>query len=147
IVNDRADIAMLVNAGLHLGQDDLDPRDARNLMGSDAIIGFSSHNLPQLCARGGKPLDYVALVPVFTTSPRLHPDPVVGVEEIERCRPLLDKPLVAIGGITLENAEQAWRSGADSVAVIAGLLPSEPSAISLRCRMEEWQRLAAHFSG
>ena len=147
IVNDRADIAMLLEAGLHLGQDDLDPRDARSLMGKEAVIGFSSHNLAQLCAGGGEPVDYLALGPIFTTRSKLHPDSVVGIGELRRCCPLLDKPLVAIGGITLENAEEVWRAGADSVAVIAGLLPSEPAAGSLRRRMEEWQRLAAHFSG
>jgi thiamine-phosphate pyrophosphorylase len=147
IVDDRADIAMLLDAGLHLGQDDLDPRDARRLMGPDPIIGFSSHNRPQLCEGGGKPVDYLALGPIFATSSKLRPGPVVGLEELQRSRSLIDKPLVAIGGITLENAEAVWRAGADSVAVIASLLPAAPSATSLRHRMEQWQQLAAHFSG
>src|SRR5262245_2573819 len=106
IINDRADIAMLLDAGLHLGQDDLPPRDARKLMGSDAVIGFSSHNLSQLCVAGGEPVDYVALGPVFATASKRNPDPVTGVEEIRRCRELIEKPLVAIGGITLENAAE-----------------------------------------
>jgi thiamine-phosphate pyrophosphorylase len=147
IVNDRADIAMLLDAGLHLGQDDLDPHDARRLMGSDAVIGYSTHNLGQLCEGGGKPINYVALGPIFDTGSKLRPDPVVGVEEIRRCRPMLEKPLVAIGGITLENVSAVWRAGADSAAVIAGLLPSQTGASALRKRMEEWQQLAAHFSG
>jgi thiamine-phosphate pyrophosphorylase len=147
IVDDRADIAMLLGAGLHVGQDDLDPRDARKLIGPDAVIGFSSHTLQQLCEAGGQPVDYVALGPIFSTGSKLRPDPVVGVEEIRRCRTMLEKPLVAIGGITIENAEQVWKAGADSVAVIAGLLPPQASAMTLRKRMEEWQQLAAHFSG
>jgi thiamine-phosphate pyrophosphorylase len=141
MVNDRADFALLLEAGLHVGQDDLPPRDARQLMGPDASIGFSSHNVNQLCAAGGEPVDYVALGPVFATASKLNPDPVTGVEEIRRCRSLIEKPLVAIGGITQENAVEVLRAGADSVAVIAGLLPDPATAHSLRERMEQWQQL------
>jgi len=141
VVNDRADFAMLLEAGLHVGQDDLPPRDVRWLMGPDASIGFSSHNVNQLCAAGGEPVDYVALGPVFSTASKLNPDPVTGVEEIRRCRSLIEKPLVAIGGITQENALDVLRAGADSVAVIAGLLPDPATAHSLRERMEQWQQL------
>ena len=141
MVNDRADFALLLEAGLHVGQDDLPPRDARRLMGAEAAIGFSSHNAAQLCAAGGEPVDYVALGPVFATASKRNPDPVTGIEEIRRCRPLIERPLVAIGGITQENALAVLRAGADSVAVIAGLLPSPATARSLRERMEQWQRL------
>jgi thiamine-phosphate pyrophosphorylase len=141
IINDRADFAMLLDAGLHIGQDDLSPRDARRLIGPDAPIGFSSHNLNQLCAAGGEPVDYVALGPVFITGSKLNPDPVTGIEELRRCRPLIDKPLVAIGGITQENALQVLNAGADSVAVISGLLPEPATALALRERMEQWQKL------
>jgi len=141
IVNDRADFALLLAAGLHVGQDDLLPRDARKLLGPDACIGYSSHNVPQLCSAGGEPVDYVALGPIFSTGSKLNPDPVVGVAEVVRCRPLLDKPLVAIGGITTENAAAVLRAGADSLALISGLLPENPTAQSLRKRMEEWQLL------
>ena len=143
IVNDRADIAMLLDAGLHVGQDDLPPRDARKLMGPDAIIGFSSHSAPQLCAAAGEPVDYVAIGPVYGTRTKRNPDPAVGVEEVRRCRGLLEKPLVAIGGITLENAADVLRAGADSVAIVAGLIPASPTSQSLRERMEQWQLLAA----
>ncbi len=138
IVNDRADFALLLGAGLHVGQDDLLPRDARRLMGPDATIGFSSHNLQQLCAAGGEPVDYVALGPVFGTVSKRNPDAVIGVSEVERCRVLVQKPLVAIGGITLENVRAVWDAGADSVAVIAGLLPEDANPRSLRERMEQW---------
>ena len=141
VVNDRADFALLLDAGLHVGQDDLPPRDARRLMGPDASIGFSSHNVNQLCAAGGEPVDYVALGPVFSTASKLNPDPVTGVEEVRRCRSLIEKPLVAIGGITRENALDVLRAGADSLAVIAGLLPDPATAHSLRERMEQWQQL------
>ena len=86
-------------------------------------------------------MDYLALGPVFATASKLNPDPVIGIEEIQRCRPLIEKPLVAIGGITLENALDVLRAGADSVAVIAGLLPASATAHGLRERMEQWQQL------
>jgi thiamine-phosphate pyrophosphorylase len=142
VVNDRADFALLLEAGLHIGQDDLPARDARRLMGPDAWIGFSSHNVRQLSEAGGEPVDYVAFGPVFGTVSKRNPDPVVGVEEIRRCRALVEKPLVAIGGITLENARAVWSAGADSVAIIAGLLPADPTPQALRARMEEWQQLS-----
>lgn len=141
IVNDRADFAMLVGAGLHVGQDDLPPRECRKLLGSDAILGFSSHNAGQLAAAGGEPVDYVAIGPVFPTGSKSNPDPVVGVEEVRRLRALVDKPLVAIGGITMENALEVLGAGADSVAVISGLLPELVTAQSLRQKVLEWQNL------
>ena len=141
MVNDRADFALLLEAGLHVGQADLSPRDARKLMGADATLGYSSHNLAQLAAAGGEPVDYVAIGPVFATASKRSPDPVVGVDEIRRCRGLLEKPLVAIGGITLENARDVWAAGADSVALIAGLMPEHATARALRERMEEWRRV------
>jgi thiamine-phosphate pyrophosphorylase len=143
VVNDRADFALLLDAGLHIGQDDLAPRDARKLMGSQAMIGFSSHDVEQLCAAGGEPVDYVALGPIFGTASKINPDPMVGVAELRGCRALIEKPLVAIGGITLENAQEVWQAGADSVAVIAGLLPESGSARALRERMEQWRSLAS----
>ena len=145
IVDDRADFALLLEAGLHVGQDDLAPRDARKLIGSQAALGYSSHNLAQLAAAGGEPVDYVAIGPVFATASKRNPDPLVGVEEIRRCRHLLEKPLVAIGGITLENARDVWAAGADSVALIGALLPEAATARGLRERMEEWRSLAISF--
>ena len=145
VVNDRADFAMLLEGGLHIGQEDLAPRDARKLIGPDALLGFSSHNLEQLSAAGGEPVDYVALGPVYPTSSKHNPDPVVGVDEVRRLRPLIEKPLVAIGGITRANAAGVFNAGADSVAVISDLIPQSPTARSLRERMEEWQRIAARI--
>ena len=141
VVNDRADFALLLEAGLHVGQDDLTPRDARKLVGSEPLLGFSSHNVNQLCAAGGEPVDYIAFGPVFPTRSKSNPDPVVGVAEVRRCRTLIDKPLVAIGGITRETAPAVLEAGADSVAVISDLIPEPATAKSLRERMEEWQRI------
>ena len=142
MVDDRADIAMLLEAGLHVGQDDLPPRDARRLMGSEAAIGFSSHNVRQVCAAGGEPVDYLAFGPVFPTASKRNPDPVTGIEALKECRALVEKPLVAIGGITRETAAAVLAGGADSVAAIGDLLPAELTSGSLRQRMEEWRRLA-----
>ena len=141
VIDDRADFAKLLQAGLHVGQDDLAPRDVRRLIGSEPLLGFSSHNVRQLCAAAGEPVDYVAIGPVFATASKLNPDPVVGVEEVQRCRSLLEKPLVAIGGITRENAVEVLRAGADSLAIISDMLPEHATAKSLRERMEEWQQI------
>jgi thiamine-phosphate pyrophosphorylase len=141
VVNDRADFAMLLEAGLHVGQDDLPPRDARMLLGPDALLGFSSHNADQIRVAAGEPVDYVAFGPMFPTLSKRNPGPVAGVEALGRCRAQCSKPLVAIGGITRGNALEVLNAGADSVAVIADLLPEAATARSLRERMEEWQQL------
>jgi thiamine-phosphate pyrophosphorylase len=142
IIDDRADFALLLDAGLHVGQDDLAPRDARRLIGTEATLGYSSHNLSQLVEAGGEPVDYVAIGPIFGTASKRNPDPIVGVDEIRRCRALIEKPLVAIGGITIDNAGDVWSAGADSVAVIGALLPQPATLRALRQRMEEWRTRA-----
>ena len=111
IIDDRADIAMLLDAGLHVGQDDLPPRDARRLMGADALLSdFPAITSRQVCAAGGEPVDYVAFGPVFATASKRNPDPVTGIEALKECRALVEKPLVAIGGITRENGgRRCWR--------------------------------------
>jgi thiamine-phosphate pyrophosphorylase len=141
VVNDRADYAMLLRSGLHLGQDDLLPADARRVIGDAATIGFSTHNVDQMRAAGSEPVDYVAFGPVFTTASKERPDPTVGVEGLRAVRALTLRPLVAIGGITRENASICWSVGADSVAVIADLIPGACTARTMRDRMEEWLRL------
>ena len=141
VVDDRADIAVLLDAGLHVGQDDLPSQDARRLIGPSRPLGFSTHNETQLLAALGEPVDYVALGPVFGTTSKEKPDPVVGIAGLQRLRPLAGRPLVAIGGITRENARAVMDAGADSLAVIGDLLPQECTYGSVRARMEEWQRL------
>lgn len=132
---------MLLRAGLHLGQDDLLPSDARSVIGDKAIVGFSTHNPDQMRAAESEPVDYVAFGPIFTTASKERADPAVGLKGLEKVRALTKRPLVAIGGITQENAELCWRAGADSVAVIAGMLPAECTPQSVRARTEEWLRL------
>lgn len=135
VMNDRADIAKLLGAALHLGQDDLPPADARRVLGDSAMLGFSSHNEAQLRAAAGEPVDYLALGPIFETLTKLNPDPVVGLDELRRLRPFTTRPLVAIGGITRSNASSVIAAGADSVAVIGDLFPEDGN---IRGRVEEW---------
>ena len=135
VVNDRADIARLMGAALHLGQDDLPPAAARRVTGADTVIGFSTHNERQLRASEAEPVDYIAFGPIFGTASKQNPDPVVGVEELRRLRLLTTRPLVAIGGITRANALEVLKAGANSVAVIGDLFPRDGS---VRDRASEW---------
>jgi thiamine-phosphate pyrophosphorylase len=141
VINDRADMAMLLDCALHVGQDDLSPAAARKLIGIERVLGFSTHNESQLRAAGSAPVDYVAFGPVFGTASKENPDPVVGVEELLRVRPLTAKPLVAIGGITRATACDVIDAGADAVAVIGDLIPEECTTAALRSRTEEWLRI------
>ncbi len=140
VVNDRADLAALVRAALHLGQDDLPPRAARAVTGSDSIIGFSTHNEAQLRDSAEEPVDYVALGPIFGTVSKQNPAPVVGVGELRRLRALTNRPLVAIGGITRENVGDVIAAGADSVAVIGDLFPRDRGSHGgdIGARAKEW---------
>jgi thiamine-phosphate pyrophosphorylase len=132
VVNDRADFAHLLGAGLHIGQDDLPPEAARRVV-STAILGLSTHNAGQLRRAVGAPVNYLSLGPIFATKSKEKPDPVVGIEGLTMLRSLTTKPLVAIGGITLENASDVLAAGADSVAIISGLLPL--NTLSDWCRL------------
>jgi thiamine-phosphate pyrophosphorylase len=123
VVNDRADVAVLAGAsGVHVGQEDLSVEQARGLVGDDRWVGVSTHNLEQFQSAAATSADYIAVGPVFATSSKAHPDPVVGIEFVQRARALTDKPVVAIGGITLENSAAVIAAGADSVAVISDIL-------------------------
>ena len=128
IVNDRADIAALAQAaGVHLGQDDLNPADARRILGGFAVVGISTHSVEQARAAARAPVDYIAVGPVFSTSTKVTGHTAVGTALVSDVRAILDKegidtPIVAIGGITLERAPDVIRAGAASVAVISDLL-------------------------
>jgi thiamine-phosphate pyrophosphorylase len=132
VVNDRADIARIVGAAVHLGQQDLTPTLARLVAGDEAIIGYSTHNEGQLRAAAGEPADYLALGPIFETASKRNPDPVVRLERLRLWRSLTPRPLVAIGGITRANASLVLEAGADSVAVIGDLFPG------VGARVREW---------
>jgi thiamine-phosphate pyrophosphorylase len=124
IVNDRADLCIAAGAdGVHLGQNDLPPEAARRIVGAKLVVGVSTHNPRQVESADGSAADYVAVGPVFSTISKDNPDPVIGLEGVKRARALTEKPLIAIGGITLENCRSVIDAGADSVAVISDLLP------------------------
>jgi len=147
VVNDRADVAALLEAGLHVGQDDLPPEDARKLIGPASLLGLSTHNEAQLRAASVQPVDYLAVGPIFETATKESPDAVVGLKELRRLRPLDSRPLVAIGGITRRNARAVLQAGASAVAVISDLCPDPCTPESIRARMEEWRRLLSEQAG
>jgi thiamine-phosphate pyrophosphorylase len=135
IVNDRVDVARLAGArGVHLGQTDLPPAEARKILGQDAMIGFSTHNLKQALEADNLPIDYIAVGPIFPTSSKENPDPVVGLAGLAAIAKAVHKPIVAIGGITPENAVEVLKAGAQSVAVIRALLDCK----DIEARTREW---------
>jgi thiamine-phosphate pyrophosphorylase len=133
IINDRVDIALAAGAdGVHLGQDDLSPIHARSLLGPAAIIGYSTHSVEQATEALRLPIDYLAIGPIFATSTKSDPDPVVGLGGLRAVRELApDNAIVAIGGIHTSNAGSVLAAGADCVAAISAVL-AEPSQISAR---------------
>ena len=123
IMNDRADLCLAADFdGVHIGQDDLSPESVRGIIGSGRWLGVSTHNPEQIKQADRTSADYLAIGPVFSTSSKAKPDPVVGLEGVRQARELTRKPLVAIGGISRANAASVIEAGADSVAVISDLL-------------------------
>jgi thiamine-phosphate pyrophosphorylase len=124
ILNDR--VPLVISAGfdgVHVGQEDVSPVEARALLGPDVMIGVSTHGERQLLSAKDSPVDYIAIGPVFATSSKLVPDPVVGLAGVRAARAITDKPVVAIGGIGRSNCAAVIEAGADSVAVISDLVP------------------------
>ncbi len=124
IINDRVDVALALKAdGVHLGQDDLPPIEARKILGENAIIGFSTHSLAQVSEAIKLPINYVAIGPIFTTNTKENPDNEVGIEIIKKVRQTIgDFPLVAIGGINSANFLKVLNAGADSAAIVSDLI-------------------------
>jgi thiamine-phosphate pyrophosphorylase len=124
LINDRVDIALAAGAdGVHIGQTDMPPTDARGILGENAIIGYSTHSVAQAREAARMPIDYAAIGPVFATSTKEDPDDVVGLDGVSKARAVTrDLPLTAIGGITYSSAERVIKAGADSVALISSLL-------------------------
>jgi thiamine-phosphate pyrophosphorylase len=128
ILNDRADLAVLAGwSGVHVGQEDLSPADARLVAGPQDIVGVSTHSDDQVILANASDADYIAVGPIFATTSKLDTSPVVGLEGVRRARALTQKRIVAIGGITRENARSVIDAGADSVAVIGGLFSAHES--------------------
>ena len=135
IINDRVDIALALKAdGVHLGQDDLPCTLARRILGDKAIIGLSTHSPEQAIAALSLPIDYIAIGPIFSTTTKDDPDPLVGLDGLTRTRRLIaDFPLVAIGGIMCANMQEVIEAGADSAAIISDLV-SDADQITLKLR-------------
>jgi thiamine-phosphate pyrophosphorylase len=126
IVNDRVDVAALAGGGgVHVGQDDLGVEQARQVMGEGKWVGISTHNPGQFRSALETSAEYIAVGPIFATGSKENPDPVVGVGFVREARAMTDKPIVAIGGITLEQAAEVIEAGADSVAIIGDILGAE----------------------
>jgi len=137
VLNDRADFAKMLNAALHLGQEDLPPVAARKIVG-DEVMGFSTHSRGQLMRADEEPVEYLSLGPIFATTSKQNADPVIGIEGLAKLRPLTKKPLCAIGGITLSNVGDVLKAGADSIAVISSIVPEQFNRNELKRRAEEW---------
>lgn len=138
ILNDYPALAVEAGFdGVHVGQTDMPPDRARRILGSEKILGVSTHNDVQLCKADSQPVDYIAVGPVFATATKENPDPVIGVDGVQRARQLSRKPLVAIGGITAANAPAVLYAGADSVAVISAIF--QPGA-DIKARIREFPR-------
>lgn len=126
IVNDRAEIAAIAGAsGVHVGQEDLSVESARAVCGPGMWVGVSTHNIEQVHRAAATSADYIAVGPIFATTTKEKPDPVVGVELIRAAREVSAKPLVAIGGITLDRVDEVLAAGADSIAVCGDILRAE----------------------
>ncbi len=136
IINDRVDIALALRAdGVHLGQDDLQPEAARRLLGERAIIGFSTHNVEQAREAARLPINYIAIGPIFATTSKDDPGPTLGLDGLRIARVSVKNiPVVAIGGITRNNARAVLSAGVDSLAVITALAVGDPSKLTDRMR-------------
>jgi len=129
ILNDRADLAVLAAwDGVHIGQGDLAPEDARRVVGAGRWVGVSTHTDEQVRLAELRSTDYVAVGPVFATGTKADAEPVIGLDGVRRARALTRKPIVAIGGITRENARGVIEAGADSVALISALFAEDEPA-------------------
>ena len=132
IINDRADVAALSHAhGLHVGQDDLSPEDARKVIGDEPLLGLSTHTRDQWEAAVKEPVCYIAIGPVFGTGTKATGYEAIGLETVTRASSAAAQaglPAVAIGGITRDNAVSVIEAGAASVAVISDLLHGDPEA-------------------
>lgn len=131
IINDRVDVALALGAdGVHLGQADMPVAAARRLLGKDAIIGFSTHNIDQVKAALDLPINYLAFGPIFPTQSKRNPDPVAGLNALGMIKSLASRlPVTAIGGISKSNVVRVWPAGADSAAIISAIV-AKPNQIA-----------------
>lgn len=139
LINDRVDIALTTGAaGTHLGQEDLSPHSARRVLGSHAIIGYSTHSVDQAAEADRFPVNYIAIGPVYSTSTKKSETTPLGPEGVTRVRKIVRKPLVAIGGITMDNGGAVLAAGADRLAVISALSSGDDLETTVRKLLDRW---------
>ena len=133
IINDRIDIAMAVGAdGVHLGQDDLPLKCARSVLGHDYIIGISATCLGEAIEAAKDGADYIGLGPIYPTPSKDDAAPPMGLEGLIEVRKSIGVPIVAIGGLTSDNIEEAVLAGADGIAVISAVASAGDMAEAAR---------------
>ena len=150
LINDRVDVALAAGAdGVHLGQNDMDPRDARRLLGSNAIIGWTVKNVHHARALTEQPVDYATIGGVFATTSKDNPDPPLGLDGFKAvlalARQTKDIPIGAIAGITADNAASLIQAGADGIALISTIFMAdqpEEAARKLRTIIDQAKVLA-----
>lgn len=141
LVNDRVDLALASGAaGVHLGQTDVPAGVARRILGPDALIGISTHTREQFQEAQGEDVDYVALGPIFRTTTKESRYKPLGIEELRDLARYRRLPLVAIGGISIENVRDVWAAGADSVAVVSDVTNRRDPTARIFQYMDEWSR-------
>jgi thiamine-phosphate pyrophosphorylase len=141
ILNDRVHLVEQAGFdGVHVGQEDISPAEARRMVGPDRVLGVSTHNPEQTAEADRESVDYIAVGPVFPTGSKENPDPVIGLEGVRVARSLTQRPLVAIGGITAANAHSVMEAGADSVAVISAVFGKTVNPLVAGERVTEFLR-------
>jgi thiamine-phosphate pyrophosphorylase len=126
IINDRIDLALALDAnGVHLGRKDMPLSIARKILGQGRIIGFSVEESAQINKESSAYADYFAISPVFFTSTKDDISAPWGLEGLKKARSLIHAPLVAIGGVKLENTREIVAAGADCVAVVTAIVSAE----------------------
>ncbi|GAB4329311.1 MAG: thiamine phosphate synthase [Candidatus Zixiibacteriota bacterium] len=134
VMNDRVDIGMAVGAdGVHVGVDDLPPEAARGLIGPDGILGLSARTLEEAVDAERRGADYIGFGPVFEAR-KTKPDTVdpTGLDILAQVCKRINCPVIAIGGITLDNVGDVMRAGADGVAVISAIVAADDIAATTR---------------
>lgn len=137
LINDRVDVALAAGAdGVHVGQSDMEYADARRILGPEAIIGLSVENMAHVMAANHLDgVDYLGIGPVFSTATKADAAPALGVDELVRAKKVTDLPLVAIGGVGLDNIGDVMRAGVDGVAVVSAICAAtDPEAAARRLR-------------
>lgn len=136
LVNDRVDVALAAGAdGVHVGQQDMEPADARRLLGAEAIVGLTVRSLAEARSVPRDAVDYVSVGGVFKTASKQNPDPPIGTEGLARIAAALDVPLVAIAGITRDTAAEVIRAGVAGIAVVSAVCAApDPRAAAAELR-------------